>query len=85
MMDILIVNHIHILDPVQGNVSLDDLETLTVTWDTPQRIIDQGITGYQLAVTSQCFTNDRPTPAQVFNIQPSEPLSQQVMGLRECL
>lgn len=75
----------HLLDPVQGRVRVDDPETLTVSWDTPQQITDQGLTGYQLAVTSQCFTNEEPTPAQVFNIQPSEPPSQQVMGLRECL
>lgn len=77
----------HLLDPVQGTVSVNDTEILTVSWVTPQQIIDQGITGYQIAVTSQCFTNDEPTPPQVFNIQPSDTPthSQQVMGLRECL
>ena len=75
----------HLLDPVQGSVRIDAPETLTVSWDTPQQITDQGVTGYQIAVTSQCFTNDEPTPPQVFNIQPSDDDSQQVTGLRECL
>ena len=74
---------VYLIDPVQGTVTVQDPETLTVSWVTPQEISNQGLTGYQLAVTSQCFTDDEPTPAQVFNILPQEPPSQAVMGLRK--
>ena len=64
-------------------MTIEDPETLSVSWITPQEIMNQGLSGYQLAVTAQCFTNAMPTPPQVFNIQPQEPPSQRVTTLRE--
>ena len=76
------------LDPVQGSVDVGDPETLSVIWETPQEIVDQGLTSYQLAVTAQCFTNEQPTQPMVFSIRPDEQTSglrytQQVGGLRK--
>ena len=76
-------NDISYIGPVQATVLVNDPETLTVNWNTPQEIVDQGLAGYQLAITSQCFTDAQPTQAMVFNIQPDDPTSQQIVGLRE--
>ena len=69
-------------------MDVGDPETLSVSWVTPQEIVDQGLTSYQLAVTAQCFTNEQPTQPIVFSIRPDEQTSalqytQQVPGLRE--
>ena len=71
------------LDPAVVSVAIDDPETMSISWMTPQGIIDQGLTSYQLAITTQCFTNDQPTSPQLFTIQPQEPPSQQATGLRK--
>ena len=71
------------LDPVMVSVVIDDPETMSITWMTPQGIIDQGLSLYQLAITSQCFTSVQPTSPLLFTIQPQEPPSQQATGLRK--
>ena len=56
---------------------------MTISWITPQEIMDQGLGGYQVAVTAECFTGAQPTATQVFTIQPNDPPSQTVTGLRK--
>ena len=71
------------LGPVQGSITVEDAQTMSISWITPQEIINQGLSGYQLAITAECFTGDQPTATQIFSIRPDEPPSQRVVGLRE--
>lgn len=71
------------LDPVQGSVTVENAQTMSISWITPQEIINQGLSGFQLAITAECFTGAQPTATQTFNIRPDEPPSQRVVDLRE--
>ena len=71
------------LDPVQGSVTVEDAQTMSISWTTPQEIVNQGLGGYQLAITAECFTGAQPTATQLFTIQADDPPSQRVPDLRE--
>ena len=70
-------------DPVQGSVTVEDAQTVSISWSTPQEIVNQGLGGYQLAISAECFTGAQPTATQLFTIQPNDPPSQRVPDLRE--
>ena len=71
------------LGPVQGSITVEDAQTMSISWITPPGIINQGLSGFQLAITAECFTGAQPTATQIFNIRPEEPPSQRVFNLRE--
>ena len=71
------------LGPVQGSITVEDAQTMSISWITPQGITNQGLSGFQLAITAECFTGAQPTVTQIFNIRPDEPPSQRVVNLRE--
>ena len=71
------------LGPVQRSITVEDAQTMSISWITPQGIINQGLSGFQLAITAECFTDAQPTVAQILNIRPDEPPSQRVTDLRE--
>lgn len=68
---------------MQGSITVEDAQTMSISWVTPQEIVNQGLSGFQLAVTAECFTGAQPTATQIFNIRPDEPPSQRVVNLRE--
>lgn len=71
------------LDPIQPSITIEDAQTMSVSWITPPEIVNQGLGGFQLAITADCFTGTQPTATQSFTIRPDEPPSQRVVGLRE--
>ena len=51
---------------------------ISVTWMTPQSIIDQGVSRYQIMITPLCLSGGT---AQTFTATPSDPSSITLSGL----
>ena len=68
------------LAPIDVTTSVISSTEITVSWVTPQSVIDQGLTQYQVAVTSRCSAQGV-LPTQVFTITPVEEPSLNISGL----
>lgn len=67
--------------PVSVSVQAPDVSSLSVSWTVPQDVLDQGITQFQVAVSAQCYDDDRITPPQLSVSGPDDPPTQLVTGL----
>lgn len=71
-------------DPISIDIpEPDDESMLTITWMTPQSVVNQGITEYTIAVTSSCLTGDIVTPPQQFVVSPLQARIVRVQNLRK--
>ena len=64
-------------------MTVEDAQTMSISWITPPQIVNQGLGGFQLAITAECFTGAQPTATQTYSIRPDEPPSQRIVDLRE--
>ena len=68
------------LAPIDVTTSVTSSTEIMVSWLTPQSVIDQGVTQYQVAVTSRCSAQNV-MPTQVFTIGPMEEPYLNISGL----
>lgn len=68
------------LAPIDVTTSVVSSTEITVSWVTPQSITDQGVTQYQVAVTSLCSAQGV-LPTQLFTITTLEEPSLNISGL----
>ena len=68
------------LAPIDVTTSVISSTEIMVSWLIPQSVIDQGVTQYQVAVTSRCSAQNV-LPTQVFTISPIEEPSLIISGL----
>lgn len=66
--------------PIDVTTSVVGSTEISISWVTPQSIIDQGVTQYQVAVTSFCTANGV-LPTQLFTVTPLEEPSLNISGL----
>ena len=67
-------------DSVVVNTAVVNSSQIRLSWITPQSLIDQGLSQYQITVTSQCSTGEVSAP-QRFTVTPSDPSSLTISGL----
>lgn len=66
--------------PISVTTTVVNSTEITVSWVTPQSIIDQGVTQYQVAITSVCSAQGI-LPTQLFTISPIEEPVLNISGL----
>ena len=72
------------IGPIDVTTSVVGSTEILVSWVTPQSIIDQGVTRYQVAVTSFCSV-EGVLPTQLYTITPQEAPSLNISDLGKCL
>lgn len=71
---------IHVIDPVVVGVTVINSNQMSLSWTTPQSVIDQGVSQYQISVTPLCSTGAT-TATQTFTASPSDPSSITISSL----
>ena len=72
------------IGPIDVTTSVVGSTEILVSWVTPQSIIDQGVTRYQVAVTSFCSV-EGVLPTQLYTITPQEEPSLNISNLGKTL